>query len=74
MTIIKEVKMKNLVIYIESKKDEKFIDKLIKEYDLKPYNFDYKKDKFILQNFNNYIISDIRNDCFQKQIKYDDIY
>lgn len=74
MTIIKEAKMKNLIIYIQSKKDEKFIDSLIKEYKLKPYDYDYQKDKFILQNFNNYTLVDIRNDCFKKQIKYDDNY
>lgn len=74
MTIIKEVKMKNLVIYIQSKKDEKFIESIIKEYKLRPYNYEQTKEKFILQNFNNYILSDIRNDCFQKQIKYDDVY
>lgn len=64
--------MKSLTVYIETPKELKIVDKLIKEYDIKPYNYDLQKDKIIIQNFNNYVLTDVRNDCFQYKIKYEE--
>ena len=75
MTIVKEVKSKKLTVKIDSPKIEKFIVKLIKDYDIKSARGDYTYDRktFVLFNNNQYTFTDIRNDIYQKGIKYEEV-
>lgn len=71
---MKRVRSVKIEIIIEDKKTQNFIEKIIKEYKLKKDNGDYsiENKKFILFNNNQYRFTDIRNEIYQKGIKYEE--
>ena len=75
MTIVKEIKSKKLTVKIDSPKIDKFISNIIKDYKLTSSKGDYTYDRktFVVFNTNQYTFTDIRNDIYQKGIKYEEI-
>lgn len=71
---MKRVRSVKIEIIIEDKKTQNFIEKIIEEYKLKKDNGDYsiENKKFILFNNNQYRFTDIRNEIYQKGIKYEE--
>jgi len=75
MTIVKEAKSKKLTVKIDSPKIDKFVSNIIKDYKLTSTKGDYTYDQktFVLFNTNQYTFTDIRNDIYQKGIKYEEV-
>lgn len=71
---MKRIRSVKIEIVIENKKIQNFIEKIIKEYNLKKDNGDYsiENKKFILFNNNQYRFTEIRNEVFHKKIKYEE--
>ena len=67
-------KLTQLILFFETQKEKKAVDKLIKEYELKTSTYVYTQDKVTINRFDSYTLTDIRNDCAQNSIKYIDIY
>lgn len=69
---MKKIKSIKLEIEIKNKKIQKFVEKIIKENELKKDDGDYiyNESKFTLFNINQYKFTDIRNEVFQKNFDY----
>ena len=76
MYILKEASLsKQLTIKADSSKNQKFIEKTIKDYKLSKEKGDYtfENNVFILFNTNKYNFTDIRNDAFRNKVEYEEI-
>lgn len=76
MYILNEATLsKKLIIKADSSKNQKFIEKVIKEYKLSADKGDYifKNNVFTLFNTNQYNFTDIRNDAYKSKVEYEEI-
>lgn len=71
---MKKIKSIKLEIEIKNKKIQRFVEKIIKENELKKDNGDYiyNESKFTLFNTNQYKFTEIRNEIFHKKINYEE--
>ena len=66
------IKSEKIVVDVQTKKEESFIKGLIKDYKLKDDCFIFENNTFTLKNKNQYTFTDIRNEIYQKGIKYEE--
>jgi hypothetical protein len=66
------IKSKKIVVELKNKKEESFVKSLIKDYKLKDDCFIFESNTFTLKNKHQYTFTDIRNEIYQKGIKYEE--
>mgnify|MGYP007124367310 CR=1 FL=1 len=70
------MKSEKIIIKITSKKIEKFVFDIIKDFKLSSDKSDYKINEktFELYNTNQYNFTDIRNEIFREKIDYEELW